>query len=273
MVVVRPATLAASLVLAAPVAVASLAFVRVAHADEPTGASVAVTATPGAPAAPSAGATPPSTQPPSTAQPPSPPESCVDPEQRAELVGGRHFRGVQPRLFTKALRHELSPLGGWLAGDANDGAPWYGGAYTFHFSEDLGLEASVGFSRARARLADTLQQRFPTPIEVFRNDRRVRQYMGHLIWSLAYGKMRWMGGAISRFDFHLALGGGVTDDEISRGLMGSGGIGFKIYIASWFALRFDVRDQISAQKVLDETRLVNDILVTGGFSVFIPFKG
>lgn len=271
MEVVRPATLAASLVLAAPVAVASLAFVRVAHADEPPGASVAVTATPGATpaaAAPSAGATPPS-----TAQPPSPPESCVDPEQRAELVGGRHFRGVQPRLFTKALRHELSPLGGWLAGDANDGAPWYGGAYTFHFSEDLGLEASVGFSRARARLADTLQQRFPTPIEVFRNDRRVRQYMGHLIWSLAYGKMRWMGGAISRFDFHLALGGGVTDDEISRGLMGSGGLGFKIYIASWFALRFDVRDQISAQKVLDETRLVNDILVTGGFSVFIPFKG
>jgi len=272
MVVVRPATLAASLVLAAPVAVASLAFVRVAHADEPTGASVAVTATPGttapAAAAPSAGATPPS-----TAQPPSPPESCVDPEQRAELVGGRHFRGVQPRLFTKALRHELSPLGGWLAGDANDGAPWYGGAYTFHFSEELALEASVGFSRARARLADTLQQRFPTPIEVFRNDRRVRQYMGHLVWSLAYGKMRWMGGAISRFDFHLALGGGVTDDEISRGLMGSGGIGFKIYIASWFALRFDVRDQISAQKVLDETRLVNDILVTGGFSIFIPFKG
>lgn len=206
-------------------------------------------------------------------QPLSPPGSCVDEELRNELVGGRHYRGVQPRLFTKSFRHEFSALGGWLAGDANDGAPWYGGAYTFHFSEDLGLEASVGFSRARAQLADTIARRFPQPIEVYRNDRAVRQYLGHVVWSLAYGKMRWMGGAISRFDFHIAVGGGVRDDEISRGLMGSAGIGAKLYLTSWLALRLELRDQIAAQKVLDETRLVNDLLFFGGLSVFFPLKG
>ena len=204
---------------------------------------------------------------------PSPPGSCVDEETKKELVGGRHYRGVQPRLFTKAFRHEFSGLGGWRAGDQIDGAPWYGGSYTFHFSEELGLEASIGFSRAKSRIADTIQSRNPLPIEVFRNDRKVKQYMGHLVWSLAYGKMRWLGGGISRFDFHIALGGGITDDELSRGLTGSFGLGGKLYLTSWLALRFDVRDQVYSQKILDDRRIVNDILVTGGLSLFLPFGG
>ena len=36
---------------------------------------------------------------------------CVDEELKEELVGGRHYRGVQDRLFTKAFRHELSAMG------------------------------------------------------------------------------------------------------------------------------------------------------------------
>jgi outer membrane beta-barrel protein len=249
------------------VILAACLFAAPSFAQE-AGSGIAATA-----AAPAPSAAPPAPGPAPVAQPASPPGNCVDEELRGQLVGGRHYRGVQPRLFTKAFRHELSILGGWLASDANDGAPWYGGAYTFHFSEELGLEASVGFSRARARLADTLQQRFPQPIEVYRNDRRVRQYLGTLYWSLAYGKMRWMGGAISRFDFHIALGGGVADDEISRGLLGTGGIGLKIYFTSWLGLRLEMRDQISSQKILDETRIVNDLLFFGGLSVFFPFHG
>ena len=42
---------------------------------------------------------------------------CVDEELKQELVGGRHYRGVQERLFTKAFRHELSGMGGYYAGD------------------------------------------------------------------------------------------------------------------------------------------------------------
>src|SRR5687768_13857320 len=42
---------------------------------------------------------------------------CVDEALKEELIGGRHYRGVQDRLFTKALRHEISPMAGWYAGD------------------------------------------------------------------------------------------------------------------------------------------------------------
>ena len=67
---------------------------------------------------------------------------CVDETLKQQLIGQRAYRGVVPRKFQKALRHELSPMGGWYAADLADGAPVYGGAYTFHFTEDLGLEAA-----------------------------------------------------------------------------------------------------------------------------------
>ena len=38
---------------------------------------------------------------------------CVDEELKEQLIGRRAYRGVVPRLFKKALRHELSALGGW----------------------------------------------------------------------------------------------------------------------------------------------------------------
>src|SRR3984885_15809865 len=80
---------------------------------------------------------------------------CVDEELKQELVGGRHYRGVQERLFTKAFRHELSAMGGWYAGDLYSSSWLAGGAYTFHFSEDLGLEASVQFTQFHSALIDS----------------------------------------------------------------------------------------------------------------------
>src|SRR5204863_2825904 len=80
---------------------------------------------------------------------------CVDEELKQDLVGGRHYRGVQERLFTKAFRHELSGMGGYYAGDLYSSSYVVGGAYTFHFSEDLGLEASVQFTRFRTAATDS----------------------------------------------------------------------------------------------------------------------
>src|SRR5580658_10126273 len=87
---------------------------------------------------------------------------CVDEELQQELVGGRHYRGVEQRLFTKAYRHELSALGGWYAADLYSGNWLAGGAYTFHFSEDLALEALVEFTRFRSAVTDAYERRYPT---------------------------------------------------------------------------------------------------------------
>ena len=198
---------------------------------------------------------------------------CVDEELKQELVGARHYRGVQERLFTKAFRHELSAMGGYYAADLYSSNWVAGGAYTFHFSEDLGLEASVAFTRFRTAVTDTYERRYPQVQIEDRTNKPGRLYFGHLVWSFAYGKMRWMGGGISRFDFNLALGAGVTDDSTARGITGSAGIGTKMYLNKWFALRFDARDHLRRESLVGEEHLVNDIVLTFGASVFIPFGG
>jgi outer membrane beta-barrel protein len=198
---------------------------------------------------------------------------CVDEELKDELVGGRHYRGVQDRLFTKAFRHELSVMGGYYAADLYSSNWLAGGAYTFHFSEDLALEASFQYTRFRSAAADTFQARFPeVQLQTSTNNPGLL-YFGHLVYSFAYGKLRWAGGGTSRFDFNVALGAGVTDDTTARGLTGSAGLGAKLYFGKWFALRWDVRDHLLQESLVGDEHIVNDILVTLGASVFIPFGG
>ena len=198
---------------------------------------------------------------------------CVDEELKQELVGGRHYRGVQERLFTKAFRAEFSALGGYYAADLYSSNWVAGGAFTYHFSEDLGLEASLEFTRFRTAVTDTYERRYPQIQIEDRTDKPGRLYFGHLVWSFAYGKLRWFGDGISRFDFNFAFGGGVTDDSTARGLTGSAGLGTKFYFGRWFAVRFDIRDHILRETLIGEEHLVNDIVFTGGVSVFFPFGG
>jgi outer membrane beta-barrel protein len=197
---------------------------------------------------------------------------CVDEELKRELLGGRHYRGVQDRLFVKAYRHEISGMAGLYSADLYSSNWTAGGAYTFHFSESFALEASVAFTRLRSDITGSYERRYPQVQVEERTDKPGRLYFGHLVWSFGYGKVRWFGDAISRFDFNAAIGAGITDDGTARGLTGSVGVGSKIYFGKWFALRFDLRDHIMRQSVLGEDHLVNDVVITVGPSVFLPFN-
>lgn len=198
---------------------------------------------------------------------------CVDEELKKELVGKRAYRGVVPRKIQKSLRHELSGLGGWYAGDISDGAPIFGGAYTFHFTEELGLEAMYLHTTKSFGFIDAVNRANENVIDIGNTDTPVNQFFGHLVWTLAYGKVRWFGGPIGRFDFYLAAGAGAVDESGSRGVAGSGGIGMKLFFNEWLGLRFDVRDQIrSVRGPLGVERTVNDLVFLGGLSVFIPFS-
>ncbi len=194
---------------------------------------------------------------------------CIDEALRDELNARRQYRGVQERLFQKARRHELSALGGLYAADLLSSSYLVGGAYTFHFSEDLGLEASFGYTHSHSEVVKIIEDRLAT--DLLKNRAPVYLVQGHLLWSLAYGKLRWFGSHITRFDFNLALGGGITDNQAARGLTFSGGLGFKFYPTEWLGLRMDVRDNVLEQELLGESRIVNNLVATLGVSVFIPF--
>lgn len=200
---------------------------------------------------------------------------CVDEALKQQLIGQRAYRGVVPRLIKKALRHEISALGGWYAGDISDGAPIYGGAYTFHFTEDLGLEASYLRTRQTFGLLEAINERQQGLIDIVESeDNPIQFFLGNLVWSLAYGKVRWLGGAIGRFDFQISLGGGATVEPGDLGLTGSAGFGMKFYLTEWLALRLETRDLVHSQQrvQLGVDRVVNDITAMGGLSLFVPFS-
>jgi len=195
---------------------------------------------------------------------------CIDEAIRDELNARRKYRGVQKRLFQKAGRHELSVNGGLYAADLLSSSYLLSAAYTFHFTEDLALEAGFGYTRADSQLVRIVQDE--TSFTALRLRTPVYIYTGHLLWSIAYGKLRWFEGSITRFDLHLAFGGGVTDNQSAQGLTGSAGIGLSLYFGEWFSLRFDVRDHVMAQELLGHQQIVNNLAATLGLSVFLPFS-
>ncbi|MET0343448.1 MAG: outer membrane beta-barrel domain-containing protein [Polyangiales bacterium] len=186
-----------------------------------------------------------------------------------ELNARREYRGVQERAFQKALRHELSAYGGGYLADLTSASYFAGGAYTFHLSEDLALEASFGYTRTRSELVRLVERRFAT--DLVRDDAPTFVYAGHLLWTLAYGKLRWFHSRISRFDFYAAVGGGITDNRAARGPTASVGLGFKFYPTSWLGVRLDLRDQLMNQELLGTSRIVNNVVIASGLSVFLPF--
>lgn len=194
---------------------------------------------------------------------------CIDEAIRDELNARRRYRGVRERLFQKALRHELSVMGGVYAADLLSASYLIQGAYTFHVTEDLGLEASFAYTRADSELVRIIEN--DRGISLIRIDAPVYVYQAHLVWTLAYGKLRWFGDGISRFDFNLAVGGGLTDNQTSRGLTFSAGLGIKFFFDQWFSIRFDIRDQVMQQELLGESTIVNNLTATLGLSVFLPF--
>ena len=195
---------------------------------------------------------------------------CIDEAIRDELNARRRYRGVTERIFQKALRHELSIMGGIYAADLLSSWALVQGAYTFHATEAIGLELSFSYTRARSEVVRIIEE--DRGLVLFRVENPVYVYGGHLLWSLAYGKVRWLGGSIGRFDFSLAVGGGVTDNQTARGLTFSGGFGLKFYFGEWFALRMDVRDQVLQQELLGESQIVNNVTATLGMSIFMPFR-
>lgn len=195
---------------------------------------------------------------------------CIDEAIRDELNARRRYRGVRERLFQKAGRFEVSVMGGVYAADLLSASYLLQGTLTYHVSEEVGLEAGFGYSRADSQLVRLIEQ--DRGISLIRLDAPVFIYQAHLVWAIAYGKVRWFGADIGRIEFNVAVGGGVTDNQTSRGLTGSFGFGVKFFFEEWFALRIDVRDQVLQQELLGESAIVNNLTATFGLSVFLPFE-
>jgi outer membrane beta-barrel protein len=194
---------------------------------------------------------------------------CIDQEIADRLALKRRRRGAVDRLFVKQARHEVSVTGGYYNSDLLSGTWVTGMSYTYHMTEDTAVEFSAAFTHANADVIAAIEDGRSNILD----DEFARMYFfeSALVWTPIYGKLR-LGGKVMRFDIHADIGVGVVDSSTSRGAAGMAGFGMKLFVGKAMAVRIDVRDHVFSQELLDERFLVNDVAVTGGLSLFLPFR-
>jgi outer membrane beta-barrel protein len=195
---------------------------------------------------------------------------CVDEALKKKLIEQKRGRRADERDFVKAARHELTVQGGYYVSDLLDGTFIVGAAYTYHLTEDAGIEASFGYSRLRSAVAQRLQS--DRGVTILPQEDRVYLAFTDLVWSPVHGKMRLFADSIVHFDLYGAAGVGIIDNATSFGVAGQLGLGTKIFLGKSWALRLDVRDHLYKQQILAVRQLVQDFSLTLGVSVFLPTR-
>jgi outer membrane beta-barrel protein len=193
---------------------------------------------------------------------------CVDPVEKARLLEAKRARRADEREFTKTGRHELTLQGGYYVSDLLDGTFVVGAAYTYHLTEDAGIEASFGYSQVRSSVAARLER--DRGVMVLPKEDRVYMVFTDLIWAPVHGKMSVFAGSIIHFDLYGAVGVGVIDNATSFGAAGQFGLGMKVLLKKNWAVRLDVRDQLYRQQILAVNQYVQDFSLTLGVSLFLP---
>jgi len=206
---------------------------------------------------------------PQAPDPARPTSICIDQEIADRLAVKRKRRKVVDRLFVKQARHELSLMGGYYVSDLFSSTYALAAAYTYHMTENTAVEMSAAMTHANADVIRAIEEE---RMQVLDDDfATVKFFESLLLWSPVYGKLR-VGGSIARFDIHLDAGVGVVDSPTSRGAAGVAGIGLKLFAGQALAFRLDARDHVFQQELLDESFIVNDLSLTLGLSLFLPFS-
>jgi outer membrane beta-barrel protein len=194
---------------------------------------------------------------------------CVDEAEKARLLEAKRGRlSSVDRDVPKAGRHELSLWAGYYVSDLLDGTFVVTGAYTYHLTEDWGIEASFGWSKLRSSVASRLEA--DRGVSVLPPDDRVLLLFTDLVWAPLHGKAQLFTASIVHFDFYLVAGAGVIDNSTSLGAAGQFGVGMKMFLHPAVAVRVDVRDHLYQQQVLATHQYVNDFAVTLGLSLLLP---
>ena len=193
-------------------------------------------------------------------------DACIDENVRADLFAKRKQRTTRERLFQQTNRHELTAQAGYYVSDLFDGTYTFGAAYTYHMTEDLGVEASGMYTRLTSSGGPELERTFAV---LMNRSPRQLTFDADLVWVPAHAKMR-AGGALTHFDLSLAAGAGVVDSVLSQNVAGNAGFGLKFFGQRYGAIRLDVRDHVFREQLLARVMWVNDLSVTLDVSLYLP---
>ncbi len=228
---------------------------------------------------------------------------------RAESPNER-IHVLQKRDYSVKNKLEISVFGGPSVGDVFTQQVGLGLALDYHFDEAFAIELSWMTCKVPFYDGDQAQPGqyegsdlrwgawYTDAYDEVKNDAQlspsnadlamITNYIGlNVLFSPLYGKWTLFNRGLGHVDFYLTAGGGVAGTEFrnSRKLwqdtgtyfVGNFGLGLRVYLARWFAIRLEIRDYAFAARVKEaagqagaagevSTKIRNSLFVTLGLS-------
>jgi hypothetical protein len=198
---------------------------------------------------------------------------CLDESLIDESGRARVRKGVQPRYFRKARRVAISLGGGAWAGDLLD-TSWHAhGNVAFWPTEALGFDADfkltpMTYRLERSATSFTGSDRYPDGM--LANFAYVA--MGHVLLAPLHTKQRMGRDKVRHGDFTVFAGAGRAFHDSTQGIGFDVGMSLYWYVAKFVSVRLDVSDVILSQDVFGSRRISNNLVLSSGVALWIPFR-
>lgn len=199
-------------------------------------------------------------------------------------------RPVSGQLYRKAGRLELSPGVEISVKDAFFQKYLFGGKATFHIFESLslGVSGAVGPSFVTGSTqvcAPNKPCRTATQAELAAVPGEIKMKAGGEVgFSPVYAKLNFLAEKAVHFDLSLLAGvdwfsyrqvlapDSTASPGTSSALGGHLGIGTRIFLAEWGALRVEFKDYLYPVDMAGSKRWQQQLFVEAGVSIFLPFR-
>ena len=219
-------------------------------------------------------------------------------QSKADVFAGK-IPPISGQLYRKAGRFEITPTGNLSLNDAFFTKYFAGLSIGYHFTEALSLSVQ-GLAGASVK-AGSSQVCPPnagcspaTQAMMYQVPGDIRGIAGlQLGWSPIYGKMNFLAERVAHFDLSILVGADaiqhaeVVDATTARALAEAGqtpgtqtsfgghvGLGARLFLAEWVALRLEFKDYIYAVAVpsnIGGSDVQNQLFTELGVSFFLPF--
>jgi outer membrane beta-barrel protein len=194
---------------------------------------------------------------------------------------------VSGQLYTKAGKLELTAPAGIVSfNDAFFTKYMVGARLGYHFTEWLSLGVSAAFGGTSPTGSTNI---CPVSLPCHPADQaQLNQVPGDIKWtgtaelafSPVYGKLNVFAEKAIHFDLYLLAGGGLV---AYRDVVGASpatvtapafdaGVGGRIFLAPWLALRLEGRDLLYSVSHLDKGQLQSQLFLEAGLSFFFPLR-
>ena len=162
----------------------------------------------------------------------------------------REIESIQRRLYSKDSRHEFTLFIGIIPNDEFFTYMPIGARYDYFFTEDIAAELWGDYIFSfDSNLKNFLEHNFRA--SMLTDIPQSLQWMAGVdaVWSPIHGKFAIFGTKLAHFDVHIAVGAGalgtvvrkLDKEEPKVDIAGNIGLGFRIFLLDFMALRFDYR--------------------------------